>query len=104
MKFEKHMIAISGNEYLLRCEVNGRLVEVEVDAHSPNMFPVVSLALDNVEFSNCELVRLYGEKKIPLIAHKFESLSEAPSFLLQRDLNQFEEDAEEALFEELQTL
>lgn len=104
MIYEKHLIAISGNEYLLRCEVNGSLVEVEVDPHSPDMIPVVSLALDNVTFSNCELIRFYGETKTPLIAHKFESLSEAPSFLTQRDMNNFEEDAEQALFEELQSL
>lgn len=104
MKFEKHMIAISGNEYLLRCEVNGKLIEVEVNPHSADMIPVVSLALDDVEFSNCELIRFYGETKTPLIAHKFEGLSETPSFISQRDVNQFEEDAEEALFEELQSL
>lgn len=101
MKFEKHIIAMSGNEYLMTAQVTGSLVEVECDPHSPDMVPVMSLALDNVEFSSLELIRLYGERNIPLLAYRFESLAEAPSFIYQRDLNEFEKEAEDILYEVL---
>lgn len=92
---------MSGNEYLLKCEVSGKLVEVEENPSSPESKPVIQLALDNVVFSNCELMRLYGQNKTPLMSYKFESLFEAPNFILQKDLNEFENEAEEALYEEL---
>lgn len=102
MKFEKHMIAISGNEYLLKCEVSGKIGYAEVDIVNPEERSVTVPCVDNVEFSNLELIRLYGERNIPLMAYRFESLAEAPTFLKQLDLNEFEQEAEEALFEELQ--
>lgn len=101
MKFEKHIKAMSGNDYILTAQVTGKLVEVEADPHSPDMVPVMSLALDSVEFSSLQLIRLYGERNIPLMAYRFESLAEAPSFIYQRDLNEFEKEAEDTLYEVL---
>lgn len=102
MKFEKHIIAMSGNEYLLKCEVSGKIGYTEVDISHPEARSVTVPCVDNVEFSNCELILSCLGKIIPIMAYKFESLAEAPTFLKQVDLNEFEQEAEEALFEELQ--
>lgn len=96
MKFEKYIIGINGREYLLKCEVNGRISNYEVDILNPEERSVTVPCVDDVVFSDLTVLSEDGKT-----CQYFESFAVAPDYISERTIKDIKEEAEEALLEEL---
>lgn len=102
MKFEQIITSMSQTEYRLCCEVTGKLKEIECDPAYPEQPTRFAPSLEDVTFSNCELILVISDG-IEVMHAKFDSLATAPDYLDQSSINNYEEDAKRELLEYLLT-